>query len=180
MIDRADRFGLAQLHQLRGRVGRSHHRAYAYLIVPPRKQLTADASNAWTPSSRWKILAPASSWHPRSGNRGAGELLGESQSGELSEVGLAMFLDMLERAVEALKDGREPQLDKPLAARTEVELHVPAFLPDDYVADVHVRLGCTSVSPRPMPHGSMSSPPSSSIASANCPRRPATCSRWHD
>jgi transcription-repair coupling factor (superfamily II helicase) len=142
MIDRADRFGLAQLHQLRGRVGRSHHRAYAYLIVPPRKQLTADAIKRLDAIESLENLGAGFVLATHDLEiRGAGELLGESQSGELSEVGLAMFLDMLERAVAALKDGREPQLDKPLAARTEVELHVPAFLPDDYVADVHVRLG---------------------------------------
>jgi transcription-repair coupling factor (superfamily II helicase) len=142
MIDRADRFGLAQLHQLRGRVGRSHHRAYAYLIVPPRKQLTADAIKRLDAIESLENLGAGFVLATHDLEiRGAGELLGESQSGELSEVGLAMFLDMLERAVAALKDGREPQLDRPLAASTEVELHVPAFLPDDFVADVHVRLG---------------------------------------
>ncbi len=142
MINRADRFGLAQLHQLRGRVGRSHHRAYAYLIVPPRKQLTADAVKRLEAIESLENLGAGFVLATHDLEiRGAGELLGESQSGELSEVGLAMFLDMLERAVEALKAGRQPALDKPLAAATEVELHVPAFLPDDYVADVHVRLG---------------------------------------
>ena len=142
MINRADRFGLAQLHQLRGRVGRSHHRAYAYLIVPPRKQLTADAIKRLEAIESLENLGAGFVLATHDLEiRGAGELLGESQSGSLSEVGLAMYLDMLERAVEALKDGREPALDRPLAAATEVELHVPAFLPDDYVADVHVRLG---------------------------------------
>jgi transcription-repair coupling factor (superfamily II helicase) len=142
MINRADRFGLAQLHQLRGRVGRSHHRAYAYLIVPPRQQLTADAIKRLEAIESLENLGAGFVLATHDLEiRGAGELLGESQSGELSEVGLAMYLDMLERAVEALKAGREPALDKPLAAATEVELHVPAFLPDDYVADVHVRLG---------------------------------------
>jgi len=142
MINRADRFGLAQLHQLRGRVGRSHHRAYAYLIVPPRKQLTADAIKRLEAIESLENLGAGFVLATHDLEiRGAGELLGESQSGSLSEVGLAMYLDMLERAVEALKDGREPALDKPLAAATEVELHVPAFLPEDYVADVHVRLG---------------------------------------
>ncbi len=142
MINRADRFGLAQLHQLRGRVGRSHHRAYAYLIVPPRKQLTADAVKRLEAIESLENLGAGFVLATHDLEiRGAGELLGESQSGELSEVGLAMYLDMLERAVEALKAGREPALDKPLAAATEVELHVPAFLPDDFVADVHVRLG---------------------------------------
>ncbi len=142
MINRADRFGLAQLHQLRGRVGRSHHRAYAYLIVPPRKQLTADAIKRLDAIESLENLGAGFVLATHDLEiRGAGELLGESQSGELSEVGLAMFLDMLERAVDALKEGREPQLDRPLAASTEVELHVPAFLPNDYVADVHIRLG---------------------------------------
>ena len=142
MINRADRFGLAQLHQLRGRVGRSHHRAYAYLIVPPRKQLTPDAIKRLDAIESLENLGAGFVLATHDLEiRGAGELLGESQSGELSEVGLSLFLDMLERAVEALKDGREPALDKPLAAATEVELHVPAFLPDDYVDDVHVRLG---------------------------------------
>ena len=142
MINRADRFGLAQLHQLRGRVGRSHHRAYAYLIVPPRKQLTPDAIKRLDAIESLENLGAGFVLATHDLEiRGAGELLGESQSGELTEVGLAMFLDMLERAVEALKDGREPALDRPLAGATEVELHVPAFLPDDYVDDVHVRLG---------------------------------------
>jgi transcription-repair coupling factor (superfamily II helicase) len=142
MINRADRFGLAQLHQLRGRVGRSHHRAYAYLIVPPRKQLTPDAIKRLEAIESLENLGAGFVLATHDLEiRGAGELLGESQSGELSEVGLTMFLDMLEHAVAALKDGRAPALDKPLAAATEVELHVPAFLPEDYVADVHVRLG---------------------------------------
>ena len=142
MINRADHFGLAQLHQLRGRVGRSHHRAYAYLIVPPRKQLTADAVKRLEAIESLENLGAGFVLATHDLEiRGAGELLGESQSGELSEVGLALYLDMLERAVEALKAGREPALDRPLAAATEVDLHVPAFLPDDFVADVHVRLG---------------------------------------
>jgi len=142
MINRADRFGLAQLHQLRGRVGRSHHRAYAYLIVPPRKQLTPDAIKRLEAIESLENLGAGFVLATHDLEiRGAGELLGESQSGELTEVGLSLFLDMLEQAVRALKDGRQPVLDKPLAATTEVELHVPAFLPEDYVADVHVRLG---------------------------------------
>ena len=141
MINRADRFGLAQLHQLRGRVGRSHHRAYAYLIVPPRRELTTDAVKRLEAIESLESLGAGFVLATHDLEiRGAGELLGESQSGELTEVGLAMYLDMLERAVKALKEGRDPQLDKPLAAATEVELHVAAFLPDDFVADVHVRL----------------------------------------
>ncbi|HTV52633.1 MAG TPA: transcription-repair coupling factor [Steroidobacteraceae bacterium] len=141
MINRADRMGLAQLHQLRGRVGRSHHRAYAYLIVPPRRELGADAVKRLEALESLEELGAgfALATHDLE-IRGAGELLGESQSGQLTEIGLAMYLEMLERAVKALKEGREPALDQPLAATTEVELHVPAFLPDGYVADVHVRL----------------------------------------
>ena len=142
LINRADRLGMAQLHQLRGRVGRSHHRAYAYLIVPSRTGLSGDAAKRLEAIESMEELGAGFVLATHDLEiRGAGELLGESQSGSLSEVGLAMYLDMLERAVEALKDGREPVLDRPLAAATEVELHVPAFLPDDYVADVHVRLG---------------------------------------
>ncbi len=141
MINRADRMGLAQLHQLRGRVGRSHHRAYAYLIVPPRRELTGDALKRLEALESLEDLGAgfALATHDLE-IRGAGELLGESQSGQLTEVGLALYLDMLEHAVQALREGREPALDQPLAAATEVELHVPAFLPDSYVADVHVRL----------------------------------------
>jgi transcription-repair coupling factor (superfamily II helicase) len=141
MINRADRFGLAQLHQLRGRVGRSHHRAYAYLIVPARAALTADASKRLEAIESLEELGAGFVLATHDLEiRGAGELLGENQSGQMTEVGLAMYLDLLEHAVQALKEGREPELDKPLAAATEVELHMPAFLPDTYVADVQVRL----------------------------------------
>jgi transcription-repair coupling factor (superfamily II helicase) len=141
MINRADRLGLAQLHQLRGRVGRSHHRAYAYLIVPSRKSLTADAARRLEAIESLEELGAGFVLATHDLEiRGAGEFLGESQSGELTQVGLAMYLDMLERAVAALKEGREPDLNKPLAAATEVNLHLPALLPEDYVADVHMRL----------------------------------------
>jgi transcription-repair coupling factor (superfamily II helicase) len=141
MINRADRMGLAQLHQLRGRVGRSHHRAYAYLIVPPRASLSADAVKRLEAIESLEELGAGFVLATHDLEiRGAGELLGEAQSGQMTEVGLALYLDLLEHAVRALKEGREPDLEKPLAAATEVELHVPAFLPDDYVSDVHVRL----------------------------------------
>jgi transcription-repair coupling factor (superfamily II helicase) len=141
MINRADRFGLAQLHQLRGRVGRSHHRAYAYLIVPARKALTADAAKRLEALESLEELGAGFVLATHDLEiRGAGELLGENQSGQMTEVGLAMYFDLLERAVQALKEGREPELDRPLAAATEVELHTPAFLPDTYVGDVQVRL----------------------------------------
>jgi transcription-repair coupling factor (superfamily II helicase) len=141
MIHRADRMGLAQLHQLRGRVGRSHHRAYAYLIVPPRRELSADAVKRLEAIESLEELGAGFVLATHDLEiRGAGELLGEAQSGQMTEVGLTLYMELLERAVRSLKDGREPALDEPLAAATEVELHVPAFLPDAYVGDVHVRL----------------------------------------
>jgi len=142
MINRADRFGLAQLHQLRGRVGRSHHRAYAYLITPPRGALTPDAVKRLEAIESMEDLGAGFVLATHDLEiRGAGELLGESQSGQMTEIGLALYLDLLEEAVKALREGREPMLDKPLAAATEVELRLPAFIPEDYIADVHVRLG---------------------------------------
>jgi transcription-repair coupling factor (superfamily II helicase) len=141
LIDRADRLGLAQLHQLRGRVGRSHHRAYAYLIVPSRKALSADATKRLEAIESMEELGAGFVLATHDLEiRGAGEFLGEKQTGELTEVGLSLYLDMLEQAVKALREGREPQLDRPLAAATEIDLHVPALLPADYVADVHLRL----------------------------------------
>jgi transcription-repair coupling factor (superfamily II helicase) len=141
MIDRADRLGLAQLHQLRGRVGRSHHRAYAYLLTPPRKAMTGDAIKRLEAIESLEELGAGFVLATHDLEiRGAGELLGESQSGELTEIGLTMYLDMLEQAVKALKEGREPALDRPLAATAEVELRLPALLPESYVADVPVRL----------------------------------------
>jgi transcription-repair coupling factor (superfamily II helicase) len=141
MINRADHMGLAQLHQLRGRVGRSHHRAYAYLIAPPRQALSRDAAKRLEAIESMEELGAGFVLATHDLEiRGAGELLGESQSGQMTEVGLSLYLDMLDHAVKALKDGREPSLDQPLAAATEVELRLPAFLPEAYVADVHVRL----------------------------------------
>ena len=142
IINRADHMGLAQLHQLRGRVGRSHHRAYAYLIAPPRRALSTDAARRLEAIESMEELGAgfALATHDLE-IRGAGELLGEAQSGQMSEIGLAMYLELLEEAVEALKAGREPALEKPLAAATEVELRLPAFLPEAYIADVQVRLG---------------------------------------
>ena len=141
MINRADRMGLAQLHQLRGRVGRSHHRAYAYLIAPPRAALNADANKRLEAIESMEELGAGFVLATHDLEiRGAGELLGEQQSGQMTEVGLALYLEMLEQAVRALKEGREPALDRPLAADTEVELRLPAFIPDTYIGDVHVRL----------------------------------------
>jgi transcription-repair coupling factor (superfamily II helicase) len=133
--------GLAQLHQLRGRVGRSHHRAYAYLVVPSRKALTGDAAKRLEAIESLEDLGAGFVLATHDLEiRGAGEFLGEAQSGELSEVGLTMYLEMLEHAVQAMRDKREPSLERPLAAISEIELHVPALLPQDYVPDVHLRL----------------------------------------
>ena len=141
IINRADHMGLAQLHQLRGRVGRSHHRAYAYLIAPPRQALPRDAAKRLEAIESMEELGAGFVLATHDLEiRGAGELLGEQQSGQMTEVGLSLYLDMLEHAVQALKSGREPALDQPLAAATEVELRLPAFLPEVYVGDVHVRL----------------------------------------
>jgi transcription-repair coupling factor (superfamily II helicase) len=141
MINRADHMGLAQLHQLRGRVGRSHHRAYAYLIAPPRQALARDAAKRLEAIESMEELGAGFVLATHDLEiRGAGELLGEQQSGQMTEIGLSMYLDMLDHAVKALKAGREPALEQPLAAATEVELRLPAFLPESYVGDVHVRL----------------------------------------
>ncbi len=141
VIHRADRFGLAQLHQLRGRVGRSHHQAYAYLLIPDESAITRDAAKRLEAIQAMEELGSGFylAMHDLE-IRGAGEVLGESQSGEMQEVGFALYSDMLEQAVRALKDGREPDLDAPLAATTEIKLHVPALLPEDYCHDVHERL----------------------------------------
>ncbi|MFO1400535.1 MAG: transcription-repair coupling factor [Steroidobacteraceae bacterium] len=141
LINRADRLGLAQLHQLRGRVGRSHHRAWAYLIVPSRRALTPDAEKRLEAIESMEELGAGFVLATHDLEiRGAGEFLGESQSGEFSAVGLSMYLGMLEEAVRALRAGKAPALDRPLAATTDVELHVPALLPESQVPDVHLRL----------------------------------------
>jgi len=141
LINRADRLGLAQLHQLRGRVGRSHHRAYAYLIVPSRRALSGDAAKRLEAIESMEELGAGFLLATHDLEiRGAGEFLGEEQSGELTQVGLSMYLDLLEQAVSAMREGRMPVLDRPLATPGEVELHVPALLPDDYVPDVQLRL----------------------------------------
>jgi len=141
IINRADRFGLAQLHQLRGRVGRSHHRAYAYLIAPPRAAMTADAVKRLEAIDSLEDLGSGFTLATHDLEiRGAGELLGESQSGQIQEIGFSLYMELLTKAVESLKAGREPDLEKPLDAGVDINLHVPALLPDDYVPDVHLRL----------------------------------------
>jgi transcription-repair coupling factor (superfamily II helicase) len=141
IIDRADRFGLAQIHQLRGRVGRSHHRAYAYLITPPRKAMTADAVKRLEALESLEDLGAGFTLATHDLEiRGAGELLGDEQSGQIQEIGYNLYMELLERAVSALKSGKQPDLERPLDAGPEVELHVPMLIPEDYVPDVHLRL----------------------------------------
>ncbi|HEY3520452.1 MAG TPA: transcription-repair coupling factor [Rhodanobacteraceae bacterium] len=141
VIDRADRFGLAQLHQLRGRVGRSHHRAYAYLIVPDRKAMTADAEKRLDALAALEELGAGFTLATHDLEiRGAGELLGEEQSGQIEEIGFSLYTELLERAVRALKSGKLPDFDFADERETEIELHLPALIPDDYLPDVHARL----------------------------------------
>ena len=141
IINRADKLGLAQLHQLRGRVGRSHHRAYAYLIAPPPKAMTADARKRLEAIESLEELGAGFTLATHDLEiRGAGELLGDEQSGQIHEIGFTLYTEMLERAVQAIRAGRQPELDRPLDHGTEVDLHIPALLPDDYLPDVHVRL----------------------------------------
>jgi len=141
IIERADRFGLAQLHQLRGRVGRSHHQAYAYLLTPPEEALTAQAKKRLEAIQMMEELGSGFylAMHDLE-IRGAGEVLGDSQSGEMMEIGFQLYADMLKAAVSALKSGREPDLMAPLGVATEINLHAPARLPEDYCSDVHERL----------------------------------------
>jgi len=141
IIDRADRFGLAQLHQLRGRVGRSHHQAYAYLLTPPADALSALAKKRLEAIQMMEDLGSGFylAMHDLE-IRGAGEVLGESQSGEMQQVGFQLYNDMLRASVRALKSGREPDLGEPLGVTTEINLHVPALLPEKYCNDVHERL----------------------------------------
>ena len=141
IINRADRFGLAQLHQLRGRVGRSHHQAYAYLLLPDEGNITTQAKKRLKAIQMMEELGSGFflAMHDLE-IRGAGEVLGESQSGEMQEVGFNMYAAMLDTAVRALKAGHEPDLAAPLGVTTEINLHVPALLPADYCSDVHERL----------------------------------------
>jgi transcription-repair coupling factor (superfamily II helicase) len=141
IIDRADRFGLAQIHQLRGRVGRSHHRAYAYLITPPRKAMTADAVKRLEALESLEDLGAGFTLATHDLEiRGAGELLGDEQSGQIQEIGYNLYMELLERAVAALKSGKQPDLERPMDSGVEVDLHLPVLIPEDYVPDVHLRL----------------------------------------
>jgi len=141
IMNRADRFGLAQLYQLRGRVGRSHHQAYAYLVVPSRNSMTPDAIKRLEAIESMEELGTGFTLATHDLEiRGAGELLGDEQSGQMHEIGFSMYMELLERAVNALKSGQQPELDKPLDHGTEVDLSTSALIPDDYLPDIHTRL----------------------------------------
>ncbi|WJV60867.1 transcription-repair coupling factor [Pectobacteriaceae bacterium C52] len=141
IIERADHFGLAQLHQLRGRVGRSHHQAYAYLLTPNPKAMSVDAHKRLEAIASLEDLGAgfALATHDLE-IRGAGELLGEDQSGQMESVGFSLYMELLESAVESLKAGREPSLEDLISSQTDVELRLPALLPDDFIPDVNTRL----------------------------------------
>lgn len=141
IMNRADRFGLAQLHQLRGRVGRSHHQAYAYLLVDSLDGLTVQAKKRLEAIQAMEQLGSGFylAMHDLE-IRGAGEVLGESQSGEMQEIGFSLYTDMLNAAVASLRQGHEPDMAHPLGVTTEINLHAPALLPDDYCGDIHQRL----------------------------------------
>jgi transcription-repair coupling factor (superfamily II helicase) len=141
VINRADKFGLAQLYQLRGRVGRSHHRAYAYLVVPPRKAMTKDAHKRLEAIESLEELGIGFTLATHDLEiRGAGEILGEGQSGQIHEIGFGLYMELLDRAVKAMKEGKQPELDRPLDHGTEIDLHIAALIPEDYLPDVHTRL----------------------------------------
>jgi len=141
IINRADKLGLAQLHQLRGRVGRSHHQAYAYLIAPPVRALTTEAAKRLEAIEALEHLGSGFTLASHDLEiRGAGELLGEEQSGQIQAIGFTLYNDLLARAVESLRRGEEPQLDNPLEHGPEIELSLPAIIPSDYMPDVHMRL----------------------------------------
>ena len=141
IIDRADKFGLAQLHQLRGRVGRSHHQAYAYLLIPPRSVLTLDAEKRLEAIESAGALGAGFMLASHDLEiRGAGELLGDEQSGQIEQVGFSLYLEMLNRAVESLRKGEIPDIDAPLETGTEIKMHLPALIPDDYLPNISTRL----------------------------------------
>lgn len=143
VINRADKFGLAQLHQLRGRVGRSHHQAYAYLLIPSHKTITADATKRLDALASLEDLGVGFTLATHDMEiRGAGELLGEGQSGNMQAIGFTLYMDLLSRAVDAIKAGKEPELDNVIPRGTEIDLQIPALIPENYLADVHLRLQC--------------------------------------
>ncbi|MEM7078104.1 MAG: transcription-repair coupling factor [Pseudomonadota bacterium] len=142
IIERADRFGLAQLHQLRGRVGRSHRQAYAYLLTPHPKAMTGDAQKRLDAIEAAGDLGVGFTLATHDMEiRGAGELLGDDQSGQIEAIGFSMYMDMLNRAVKALQSGQVPDVERPLEpVSQDVNLHAPTLIPEDYLPDVHTRL----------------------------------------
>lgn len=141
IMDRADHLGLAQLHQLRGRVGRSHHQAYAYLLTPHEKRITKDAKKRLDAIASLEDLGAGFTLATHDLEiRGAGELLGEDQSGSMSQVGFSLYMEMLDHAVEALKEGKQLSLSQVTAKQTEIELRLAALIPEDYIFDVSMRL----------------------------------------
>ncbi|HED39810.1 MAG TPA: transcription-repair coupling factor, partial [Chromatiales bacterium] len=141
IINRADKLGIAQLYQLRGRVGRSHHQAYAYLITPPKNSMTRDAEKRLEAIESIEELGAGFTLATHDLEiRGAGEFLGDEQSGHIQEIGFSMYTDLLDRAVAALRAGKQPELLQPLQSGSEIDLGVPALLPEDYLPDVHSRL----------------------------------------
>ncbi|MCO8082252.1 transcription-repair coupling factor [Acinetobacter lwoffii] len=141
LIERADKLGLAQLHQLRGRVGRSHHQAYAYLMVPSLKALKGDAEKRLDAIQRASTLGAGFMLATEDLEiRGAGELLGEQQSGSMQAIGYSLYMEMLEKATKAIQKGKTPNFDAPLSLTAEITLHMPALIPDEYLGDVHQRL----------------------------------------
>jgi transcription-repair coupling factor (superfamily II helicase) len=141
IINRADKLGLAQLHQLRGRVGRSHHRAYAYMIVPPQSLMSKDAIKRLEAVEKSGDLGAGFMLSSHDMEiRGAGELLGEDQSGQIQEIGFTLYTELLERAVAALKSGKVPELEAPIDNGPEVDLQAATLIPEDYLPDIHARL----------------------------------------
>jgi len=141
IIERADKFGLAQLHQLRGRVGRSHRQAYAYLLIPSKENISRDAKKRLEAIESLEDLGAGFTLATHDMEiRGAGELLGEEQSGNMQEIGFTLYMEMLERAVTALKKGEKIDLEKPFESDIEIDLHIPALIPDIYLPDTHQRL----------------------------------------
>lgn len=141
IIDRADKFGLAQLHQLRGRVGRSHHQAYAYLLSPNKRNITSDAKKRLDAIEGAQDLGAGFTLASHDLEiRGAGELLGEDQSGQMQAIGFTLYMEMLDRAVNAIKNGEDLDLEKPFTHEAEINLRIPALIPEDYLPDVSLRL----------------------------------------
>jgi transcription-repair coupling factor (superfamily II helicase) len=141
IINRADMLGLAQLHQLRGRVGRSHHQAYAYMVAPPPRALTPDAVKRLEAIASLEELGSGFTLATHDLEiRGTGELLGEGQSGQIQAIGFTLYNELLGRAVAALREGHEPDLEDPFAHGPEIEIGLPALIPEEYMPDVHMRL----------------------------------------